>query len=878
METLFGDRVMEAGERGPVSVSVLLVRELADVVWTAWRLRWGGEAGASKGRRSGSLMSMLSVVVSDISGGVRQGLRHPSQSLMAFAVIALGIGATTSMFAIVDSVALRPLAHEDPDRLVVVGQTVRSLGAARVPMSWPNYMDLRSSSGTGLSDMAAFRWPVPLRVWLDGGPESVGVSPVSGGLFELLGNAAEIGRVIGEPDDAADARVAVLSYGLWRSRFGGDRRVLGASLTIESQSYEIVGVMGPEFSFPVPAADVFIPQRHVAAMDDRDTRFIGVVGRLESDVSLEAARLRMGSAMERLVSEWPVENEGNGIRLDALRAVVLGDAGPAMRMLLGAVMLLLLLSCASVANLLLARTSSRTAELAMRRALGASRGRLVSQLLGESLVVAVAGGGAGLLLALVATSMVVDLVPASLPRAGTIGFDVRTFAFAAAATIASGVLFGLAPALRGSASPSGDVTRLAAGGVVGRSRHRLLRSLVAAQVSITVVLLVGAGLLVNSLARLATVDTGMDIANVVTMRVGLTAEYDDPARVDAFFDELIERSAALPGVTAAGATWALPFTSDWASGRVTVEGDPKPRGAELVVGLIPVRGRYFTATGMRLVEGRWFEPDDYAGVRARLANLSEDSPPPAEAGLAVINEAAARAMWPGEESVVGRRFRRGRADETAPWFTVVGVVRDAKRFGLARATEPEVYQMHPQALWARDMSLVVRTDMDVLSLVPPLTRIVRNLDASLAVTQVGQLDDFVRRSLAEPRFRTVVVATFAAASLILAIAGIYGVLAFTVSLRTREIGIRMALGADRARVLGDVLREGGFVVLVGLAVGLLGAAAGAGAVRSQLFDIGPFDFTTWLVVVVLVVASGTAGCWIPARRASHVAPASAMRE
>jgi predicted permease len=513
----------------------------------------------------------------------------------------------------------------------------------------------------------------------------------------------------------------------------------------------------------------------------------------------------------------------------------------------------------------------------MRRALGAGRSRLVAQLLGENLGLALVGGAAGLALAAAATRLLSGLVPPGLPRAGTIGFDARTFLFTAAATLFSGLLFGVAPALRGSVQAPAGVLRQASSGALGRSRHGLLRTLVAVQVAITVVLLVSGGLLVNSFARLASVDAGMDTDGVVTLRVNLPAAYDDPRRIDAFFDQLIERATALPGVSAAGATWALPFTQDWASGRITVEGDPRPRGEELMPGMIPVRGDYFAAVGMRLVEGRVFDEADHAQARARLGAAGDGAPE--EPGIAVINEAAARAMWPGEESVVGRRFRYGRADETdEPWTTVIGVVRDAARFGLARETEPELYQLHTQALWATGLSLVVRSGADPLALVAPLREAVTEMDPSLATTQVGLLHDFVRRSLSEPRFRTLLVLAFGIASLALAVAGIYGVLAFVVSLRTREIGVRMALGARRGRMIADVLRDGSSLIAVGVGFGLLGAAAGVGVLRSQLFGIGPFDAPTWTVTIVLVVLVGLAASWLPARRASRVSPAVAMRE
>lgn len=881
MRTLFGDRLTASARRGLAGMTGLLARELADVLRTGWSVRrWpGSRERASRiaaGREAAGWRSAPRSFATVVGSAVRQVARNPAPSAVAVVVIALGMAATTSIFVLVDGVALRPLSHRDPESLVIIGQTYPGLGDTRVPMSWPNYEDLMQTPGTGLAAMAAFRWPASLRVAVDGSPEIAAVAPVGGGMFDLLGNRALFGRGITGSDESTGARVAVLDYRYWRGRYGSDRGVLGRTIKIEDTPWEIVGVMGPEFEFPTPVADVFIPLLPVPAMADRDTRFLGVIGRIADGVTLSDARARMSSAMDRLVAEWPEANEGNGIRLDPLRSVVIGDAGPAMMLLLGAVVLLLLLSCASVANLLLGRIASRDGELAVRRALGAGRIRVAAQILTEGLVLAIAGGALGFALSVWWTRLLQTFVPADLPRLDTVHFDARAFAFTAAATVTCGLLFGTAPAVRGSGMRAAALVRRTSGGVAGASHQRLLRGLAAAQIAITVVLLVGAGLLVNSFVRLVSVDTGLEPEKVVTLRVGVTAEYEAPTRVDGFFQELVDRAAALPGVTAAGATWALPFTQDWASGRVTVEGEPRPRGEELQAGLIPVRGRYFAATGMKLIEGRVFDASDYARARAALPT-SEDEPEPTES-IAVINQAAARMMWPGVESVVGRRFRRGRADEQSPWIVVIGVVADAKRSSLTETTRPEIYRMHPEALWARELSLVARAGEDPVALTASLRGIVHDLDPSLAVKQVGRLSDFVSRSVDEPRFRAILLAAFGLGSLVLALAGVYGVLSFTVSLKTREIGIRMALGANRTTVLATVLRDGALVVAVGLLLGLAATAAGAGLLRSQLFGIGPFDAQTWLGVMVLTTVSGLAACLLPASRASRVPPATAMRD
>lgn len=873
MELLFRDRLAEASSRGWLARVHLVLRELVDLVGVALDLRRSRRKGGSDDNGRDPKWRQIA---HDLWAGARHATRRPVTAAMALVVIALGVAATTSIFAVVDAVALRPLAHTEPDRLVMIGQTVPSLGGARVPMSWPNYADIREMSGTGLTAVAAFRWPGALRVSTGGSPEIAAVSSVGGGLFTLLGNRAVRGRVIDAADVESEASVAVLSLGFWKTHVGGDPEAVGRTLLIEGEAYEIIGVMDPAFSFPDRPAEVFIPLRRIPAMLDRDTRFLGVIGRLEPDLDLAEARRRMRGAMATLVQAYPVENEGNGIRLDPLASVVIGDARPIMLVLLGAVFVLLLLSCGSVASLLLARTAARESEFAVRQALGAGRARIASHVLGEGLALAVTGGLAGFGLAAAAIDLLSKLVPATLPRAGTVGMDLRTCVFAAAATIGCAMLFGLAPVFRVSGSGPARVLREATGSVGQRSRQRVLRGIVAAQIALTSILLVGGGLLLNSFSRLTAVDPGMAAEGVTTLRVSLPAEYEEPVRVESFFHTLIDRAVALPGVSAVGATWALPFTRDWASGRVTVEGDPRVRGDELLIGMIPVSGRYFDVLGVKVIEGRVFEEEDYTSARAALANLTEDGPPPGP-GIAVINEAAARVMWPGAVSVVGRRFRRGRADERGAWLSVIGVVGDIRRFGLDAGAQPEFYQMHPQALWARDMSLLVRSDLDPASMVTPLTRLVHDLDPTLAVTQSGPLARFISSSIAEPRFRTIVVAALAAASLLLALAGVYGVQSLAVSFTTPEIGVRMALGAGRARVLGAVLAEGGLLIATGLTLGLVGAAAGIRLLRSQLFGVEPFDALTWIAAALFIALAGAAACCIPAYRASRVSPTRAMR-
>ena len=856
MRETFTERSVESAERAGVrGVLLHLAREALDVCKTGLGLRRARARGGERGRRR-----RLQGLGLDLRHAVRLWARRPGLTALALLVIALGIGATSAIFTVVDTVLFRPLPHREPERLVMIWQTMRSLNGARVPAAYPNIADWRGEASSGFADIAAYQFLPALTVVLNGDPESLSATRVTGNLFDVLGNGARIGRTIGPADDEGGARVTVLSHALWQSRFGGDVGVLGRAIRIEGESYEVVGVMAPGFVFP-RAVDFWIPLGDHPARSDRDTRFLSAIGRLAAGVTMTEAQRRLDDVMARLVQAWP-ENEGNGVLLQSRRDLVIGNARPAMQVLLGASALLLLLACASVANLLLARVSVRGDEIAVRGALGAERGRILVQLVAENVLLAMVGGLLGLLVAWAGTKLLVHVAPVSLPRRDAIALDARSVAFCSAMTLLTGFAFGLVPALRASARDAGDVLRQGLRGTASASRQRLLHGLVVIQIATAVVLLVGGGLLVRSFVGLSSVDPGFRAAGVFTMRVALPPDRYDRPRVQQFFAGLVEAARTLPGVDAAGATWALPFSGDFASGRVTVEGDPRPTGEELTIGTIPIAGDYFETMGMRVRNGRTFTSADFT-----------DS-----SYIAIINETAARMFWP-DGAAVGRRFKRGAPEADVPWATVVGVVSDARRFGLASGVEPEIYWPHRlQTNWARQMSLVVRSSGDPLRLAAPLRRLVRDRDPGLAVTQTGLLSDFVAASVAEPRFRTALLAAFAAAALLLALAGIYGVMAFAVTQRTREIGVRMALGADRTRVLTAVLRQGALITGLGLGLGLSGAVFSTRALESLLFGVGRTDLFTYVAVTALLAMTAVVACWSPARRASRVEPVIAMRE
>ena len=865
MGTAFHDAAMAARERGLSALARVTLRESADVTLVAFRLRVAALRSARTNvlaispSRKGPSMSNLA---NDLRHAVRLWRRQPGFTIVVVATLALGLAAATSIWTVADSVLFRPLPHEEPEQLVWIAGTSRELEGARLPLSLPNFVDLRMDGGTGFEDMAAYRWPLPSTVVLDAAPQSLRVVMATGNLFELLGNRAAHGRTFTEQDAVEDANdVVLLSDAVWRTHLGADTDAIGRTIRIDGQPYEIIGVMPPRFAFPWSNVDVWVPMSAAQAIQDRDTQYLTVIGRLAGGVSLDAARPRMEAAMGRLVAAYPADTAGKGVTLMPRHAAVIGDARPAMLALAGASLLLLLLACANIANLMLARGVVRQRELAVRAALGAGRGRLVGQLAIETLAIALLGGVLGVVIAHALVRVLVLLAPPSLPRLGEIVLDGRALAFAAAATLVSGLLFGLLPAIRAGAASTGSALRENIRGEGGR--HRGLRGLVVAQLALALVLTSGAGLLAWSFQRLLAVDPGFTAEGVYTFRVAPPpARYEEPARFHAFYDALFAGILALPGVESAGGTWSLPFSPDYASGRVTVEGRPLPEGSEPTVGIIPVRGDYFRTMEMELRAGRWLNDTDGA-----------DAPP-----VVLVNETAARRLWPGEDAV-GKRFRRGRADETdLPWITVAGVVEDAKRARLDGDVMPEMYWNHVQAGdWARDLTVVVRATHDAAGLAGPLRETVTRLDPHLAITAATLLETRIADSVAEPRFRTVLLVAFAALALMLAMIGTYGVMAFVVAHRRHEIGVRMALGADSGSVLRSVLRDGLRLIGAATILGLAGTALAARALSGLLFGVQPLEPLPHALAVGLLALTALLACLLPARRAARVDPAQTLR-
>lgn len=852
----------EAVGRSGLAVLRLIAAEAVDLAIAGVRVRRSG----SESRASGSGRTMpLGDVGRDVLVAGRMWRKSPGFLAVTVATLALGVGAATAIWTLADGVLFRPLPHTRPSELMVVSGTTAEMPDSRFPVSWPNYVDLRAAPDNGFADMAASTGAGSPTVVIGETPEALRAGRVTANTFAVLGNEAVAGRAFGLADGEDGAPpVVVMSETLWRTRFGSDPGVVGSTLRVAGSPYEVVGVMPAAFAFPSPGLDLWLPLRPSDAIRDRDTNYLRVVGRLDRGVTMTEASARLRRAMARLVETYPEDNEGKAVRLTPLREVVIGDARPAMLLLLGASGLLLLLACANLANLLLARGAVRVREMAVRSALGARRARLVGQMVVETLVLAAVGGALGVLLARALVRVLLALAPANLPRAAEIALDGRAFLFAAFATLSCALLFGLAPAWRATKHDPSSSLREGVRGTGGGGRQRGLRLLVVAQLALALLLVSGGGLLAFSLHRLTSVDPGFDAQGVFVFRVAPPgAAYPGPEEVHAFYDRLLARVAAIPGVTTVGATWDLPFGDDLASGRVTVEGRPLPAGKEPVIGIVPVRGDYFATLRIPLVAGR------------PLAATDDATGPP----VVLVNGAAARALWPGEDAV-GKRFRRGRAEEVdLPWITVVGVVADTRASELSRPAEPRMYWTHAQSgAWARDLNILVRSSADAAALAAPVRRAVADVDPNLPITRAGLLADRITASVAEPRFRAILLAAFSVLALLLAVVGTYGVMAFVVAQRGHEIGVRIALGADPWSVSRSVLWEGLRLAGLAVALGLAATFAFSRLLGGLLFDVRPLDPRVHGAAAVVLVAASLAACWLPARRASRVDPLRALKD
>jgi len=799
---------------------------------------------------------------------VKYALRSLRQSrgftVAAVVTLALGIGANTLLFSVISFVLLRPLPYADPDRLVVV--TERQDRMQEVSLSYPNFLDYRAGSRGLFSHFAATRRH-SFNLTGTGEPERVRGRMVSADLFPALGISPVLGRAFRPEEDAPGApRVVVLTWELWQRRFGGDASILGRSIEMSGEPYEVVGVLPRSFRL-FSGADAYVPLGQWAdSFKDRGMHpGIYGVARLRPGVTREQAQVALDAVAARLDEQYPGSNRGDRTNVEGMGDAVVGESRKPLLVLWGAVVFVLLIAGANVANLLLARASARQQEIAVRLAMGAPRSRLVRQLLTEAGVLALLGGGLGTLLAVWGLSALRPLVPATVPRAGDLRIDALALVFTLALSLAAAALFGLFPALRAS---SVDLNSFLKEGraIVGRGRGRLRNALVVAEVALALVLLVGAGLLVRSFARLTRVDPGFDPRRVLTLSMSLPqARYRDAASLVRFAREVRERAAALPGVAAAAITSGVPLgdapdISVWHVGH-----DELDRAGVYQTVFYSATPGYLEAMRIPLLAGRFFTETD-----------SDDHP------VCVIDEAFARKFFPGQDAV-GRRIVDGQHGAERP-VEVVGVVRHVVQANLDGRGSVQLGMYVPYSAAARlfpdlvaGMTLVVRAQGDPRALEPELRNVIRSVDAQQPVYAVRTMEETVSQSLGDRRFSLLLLGAFAGLAVVLALVGIYGVMSYTVAQRTREIGIRMALGAAHGRVLALVVTQGLRLAGLGLAIGVGFALALSGVLRSLLFGVTATDPLTYAAVAAALGAIALCACWLPARRAARVDPVVALR-
>ena len=806
----------------------------------------------------------------DIKYGVRMLLKSPSFSIVATIALALGIGANTAIFSVVDAVLLRPLPFPNPEQLMTIWESDNQRGQERGSYSYPNFRDLREQNHV-FEHVSSYHNSDFIMTG-HGEPARLQGAVVNADLFPLIGIAPVLGRgFLAEEDKPGETgRVVVLSQELFQKRFNSDSSVLNQPIILDGTSYTIIGVMPRAFQFPIQNEPVELwttvagdASGKEPITDQRGAHYMNVIARLKPGVSEEQAQAEVSAIATRLEQQYPDTNTHKGIKLEpALRALV-GDVRPALLILLGAVACVLLIACANVANLLLARAMSRHKEMAIRSALGASRLRVVRQLLTESVLLSLAGGALGLLLAVWWSDLLVSLGKDDIPRALQVGLDWRVLGFTLAVSVLTGLVFGLVPALH-SARPQLTETLKEGGRGSGEGarRNRIRGVLVIGELAIAVVLLVGAGLLIQSLWRLRQVSPGFNSQNVLTFSVALPEVRYPTDKQALFFHDLVAHIGSLPGVQSASAVTPLPLSGDRYSLSFETEGRPvakkdQPSGDFFNIGL-----GYFQAMGIPLIKGRDFNESD-----------QHRSTP-----VIIVTETFVRQHFPNEDPI-GRRIKPGISSyegEKSTMREIVGVVGDVKNVSLSREPRPTFYVPQTQVPF-NQMTIVVRTTSDPHSVISAVTKEVGALDKDLPLFSVKTMDEYLAASIAAPRFNTTLLSIFAAVALVLTIVGLYGVMSYSVAQRTNEIGIRMALGAQTGDVLSLVVGQGLKLVLVGLTIGLASAFGLTHLVASLLFGVTAKDPLTFVAVAVLLGLVALLACYLPARRAARVDPMEALR-
>ena len=808
-------------------------------------------------------------LLKDIRFALRTLRKSPGFTIVAIMTLALGIGSNTAMFSVVTAVLLRPLPFPEPERIMQVSSTTEQgrFGAE----SYPDFLDYRQRNHT-FEYLAVYHGSSKTLTGV-GEPQHLQANMVSTGFFDALGVQPKLGRTFRQEEEKPGNHVAILGYGIWRTLYQGDNAILGKVMDLDGKPYTIVGVMPEGFQFPISAKprEVWLSNAEDAETEipgdtpntaQRGAHYLRLVGRLKRGVTPEQAEQDIASIVRALKQEHPDTNyRRNGALVKPQLEALIGDNRSALMILLGAVGFVLLIACVNIANLLLARGAGRSREIAIRTALGASRLRIVRQLVTESVLLSLAGTAVGVGAASWATATLVKLYPQNLPRLSEVNIDVRVLLFSLAVAVVSAVLFGLFPALQVSKVNLEESLR--EGGRAGSSlRSKQFRTaLVVAETALGVVLLVGAGLLIRSFERLMKVDPGFSSANVLTLNFDLPSGRYNNERSDQFVREFFEKLSAQPGIQSAAGTAQVPMGNSYSVISFEIEGRPQPKGQEHVAAIGVVTARFFETMKIPLMQGRTFDQRD-----------QRKAPP-----VLVVNQSFAQKYFPNENPV-GKHLKIGANDGPGedPWREIVGVVGDVRNANLSTPPEPMYYVPFPQLIWGTP-TIMVHTNMDAMAAAPMVRNVLHGMDPELPLYEVRTMDDYLALSVGRERFQTILLGCFAGIALLLTAVGLYGVMAYSVAQRTREIGIRMALGATQEEVRKMVLNAGAKMAGIGLAIGIVGALVLTRFMQSMLYDMKSHDPMTFVGVCVVLGAVALLASYIPARRATKVDPVVALR-
>jgi putative ABC transport system permease protein len=815
----------------------------------------------------------MSSFLQDVRVAVRSYLKKPLFTVVALLILGLAIGANSAIFSVVNAVLLRPLDYPGAPELVRAYQVSRE--GRRRPISPPNYFDLKDQT-QAFSGVAAYWSPSVSVSGAGGDPEKVLAATCSHDLFSVLRVGPTAGRAFVADDDVPGARrVAVLGHGLWQRRYGGDPQAVGRELLLDGAPTLIVGVMPAGFEFPVAGTELWVPLRlsrteppnpAIRPEAYRQYRILSVVGRLRPGVTLGRSRSELASVAAGLERAYPEANRDTSLTVVPLQDTIVGPVRPALLVLFGAVGCVLLIACANVGSLLLVRAAARTREVTIRMALGADRMRLVRQMFTESLVLAVAGGTAGLLFSAWALDLLVRLAPAGIPRLDRVRMDASAIAFTLAIALAAGLLFGVAPAFQIRAHRLQDALLASGRGLVSGSQQRARQVLVVCEIALSLMLLVGAVLLIQSFARVQRVDVGFRASSVLTVdRIELPRGRSSAEASAAFFERLVASIAGIPGVESAGVTLGLPldprarFFVDESTFSIAGE-PPQPLAQRPTAPIHVVSPDYFATIGVPLRQGRWFTGRDRATAPA----------------VVIVNEAMARRFWPNTNPI-GHRIIHDLSIVPGQATTreVVGVVGDVRHFGLEQPSEPQMFIPHAQMPWP-SMAIVIRTPLDPQRVGPAVRQAVWNLDNTLPVPPMRPMEEAFAAAVGQPRFRAWLLGLFAATAILLAITGLYGTMAYAAQQRTREIGLRIALGATPQQATAPLLRSGLTLAIIGTLLGLGGSLGVARALRTMLFGVGVNDPAAIIGVPVAFIAVASIACYLPARHARRLDPLAAI--